>query len=100
MNPAETKKSTWPLLPICVVFFPFLVFWLGLEPSLANSRSAFTEPISLGVFAIFWLRVLIAKVRKEGGRDWIVYLVGVCAIPLAAEFYAQHFIPMVFVHTP
>jgi hypothetical protein len=83
----------WPFGILRVVFIAYFLISVIFAAPQANTRSAFTQPITTGIMALFLVRVAIAYFRKDRSRDWVVYLGLLILIPIAAYVYAQLCIP-------
>lgn len=86
----------WPIWRLAAALVVVFSLWFREQSSLLTTQNAFSEPLCLAIFGLFLLRLVVAKIRAEKGRDWIVYLVLVIAFVLAIEWYARTFIPLRF----
>lgn len=93
MTADENVKTSWPkrrLYLACVVMF---LISAGFQPTCAPMQFQFAFP-AFGSILVGY-RTLIADIRREQNRDWIIYLVLLVSSPLWA-FYLQRICERVF----
>ena len=79
---AESGGRPWPFCTLAVVYLVSLILAGISLPSLDGVKAnLFRNVLYAGASAIFWLRILIARVRKETNRAYCFYVILVLAMP-------------------
>ncbi len=95
ISEAETQRR-WPLAWMLILFVAVFFFWVLAEPEYVSTHSVFTEPMGLGIFAIYLGRTLLAAIRKEKNRDWIYYMAFLVGGLIALEAIVICFVPLAY----
>ena len=78
---AEMEMKTWPVLPMAICYVVGLLSYFTFVPLLDGSNGS-RFLFFLGISALYWLRTLVAVVRRERNKTYWIYISVVLLSPV------------------